>query len=134
MKVFISYTRKDGEIAQRLVQQLKDAGFEAWDDREIMPGDNWAEKISQALKESQAMVVLISAAALNSEWVRREIEFALGTKKYSGKPIPVFIGRRDDIPKSKLPWILRRLNGVELKEQAEDESLKEVVNALSHAE
>ncbi|MBN1508653.1 MAG: toll/interleukin-1 receptor domain-containing protein [Sedimentisphaerales bacterium] len=133
MKVFISYAHEDKEIAKRLVRQLEDAGLEVWDDSSILPGDNWAEKISQALKESQAMVVLVSAAALDSEWVRREIDFALGTKEYRGRLIPVFVGPRDDIPEDKLPWILRRLHGVELTEQAEEESLEQVVNALSHA-
>lgn len=133
MKVFISYAREDREIAKRLVRQLENAGLEVWDDSSIMPGDNWAEKVSQALKESQAMVVLVSVAALDSEWVRREIEFALGTKEYRGRLIPVFVGRRDDIPEDKLPWILRRLHGVELTDQAEEESLEQVVHALSHA-
>jgi len=134
MKVFISYAHEDREIAKRLVRQLEGAGLEVWDDSSILPGDNWAEKVSQALKESQAMVVLVSVAALDSEWVRREIEFALGTKEYRGRLIPVFVGRRDDIPEDKLPWILRRLHGVELTDQAEEESLEQVVHALSHAD
>ena len=133
MKVFISHAYEDREIAKRLARQLEDAGLEAWDDSSIMPGDNWAKEISQALTESQAMVVLVSPAALDSEWVRREIEFALGTKEYRGRLIPVFVGPRDDIPEDKFPWILRLLDGVELTGQAEEESLEQVVHALSHA-
>jgi hypothetical protein len=133
MKVFMSYAREDKGIAKRLARLLEDAGLEVWDDSSIMPGDNWAEKISQALKESQAMVVLVSAAALDSELVRREIEFALGTREYKGRLVPVFVEPRNDIPEDRLPWILRRLQGVELTDQAEEESLQQIVHALSNA-
>jgi hypothetical protein len=65
MKVFISYASKDEALASKLVASLEEAGLDAWyKKREILPGDNWAEKISQGLKESNAMVVLLTADAL----------------------------------------------------------------------
>jgi hypothetical protein len=132
MKVFISYACEDSEIARKLSRWLEGAGFDVWlDESNILPGDNWAEKVSQALKESQAMVVLISPAAMDSKWVRHEIEFALGTKEYSGRLVPVFVGSRDRIPDDMLPWILRRLHGIELTDQAEEESFQEIADVLS---
>ncbi len=132
MQVFISYACEDGELARRLSRSLQDAGFDVWlDENNILPGDNWAEKVSQALKESQAMVVLVSPAAMDSKWVRHEIEFALGAKEYSGRLVPVFVGPRDKIPKDKLPWSLRRLRGIELTDQTEEESLREIAEVLS---
>lgn len=132
MKVFISYACEDKEIARKLSRSLEEAGFEVWlDENNILPGDNWAEKVSQALKESQAMVVLVSPAAMDSKWVRHEIEFALGAKEYSGRLVPVFVGSPDRIPRDRLPWILRRLRGIELTDQAEDETLREVAEILS---
>ena len=44
----------------------------------MLPGHNWAAKVAQALDESQAMVVLLTLAAVNSPNVRREMEYALG--------------------------------------------------------
>ena len=132
MQVFISYASEDKELAKKLSRSLESVGLGVWlDESHIMPGDNWAEKISQALKESQAMVVLVSPAAVNSEWVRREIEFALGAKEYSGRLLPVFVGPRERIPQDRLPWILRRLEGIELTDQAEEKGLQQIVQALS---
>jgi hypothetical protein len=132
MKVFISYACEDRELAKRLSRWLEGAGFDVWlDESNILPGDNWAEKVSQALKESQAMVVLVSPAAMDSKWVRHEIEFALGAKEYSGRLVPVFVGPRDKIPEDRLPWILRRLKGIELTDRAEEESLREIAEVLS---
>jgi len=132
MQVFISYACEDSELARKLSQWLQDAGFDVWlDENNVLPGDNWAEKVSQALKKSQAMVVLVSPAAMNSRSVRHEIEFALGAKEYSGRLVPVFIGPRDRIPKDKLPWILRRLKGIDLTDQAQEESLREIAEVLS---
>ena len=132
MQVFISYTCEDKDLARKLSRRLQDAGFDVWlDENNILPGDNWAEKVSQALKESQAMVVLVSPAAMDSKWVRHEIEFALGAKEYSGRLVPVFVGPRDRIPEDRLPWILRRLKGIELTDQTEEQSLREVTEVLS---
>jgi hypothetical protein len=132
MQVFISYACEDSELAKRLSRWLEGAGFDVWlDESNILPGDNWAEKVSQALKESQAMVVLVSPAAMDSKWVRHEIEFALGAKEYSGRLVPVFVGPRESIPEDRLPWILRRLKGIELTDQTEEKSLRQIAEVLS---
>ena len=131
MKVFISHASEDKELATRLSRFLRDEGLEVWSDEDIMPGDNWAQKVSQALKESEAMVVLVSSAALESDWVRREIEFALGTEGYKERLIPVFVGSRDTIPQDRIPWILRHLNGVELTDPTKVENFQKIVHTLS---
>lgn len=132
MQVFISYASEDKELATKISRLLESVGLRVWlDESHIMPADNWAERISQALKESRAMVVLVSPAAVNSERVRREIEFALGAKEYSGRLLPVFVGPRERIPRDRLPWILLRLEGIELTDQAEEKGLQQIVHALS---
>lgn len=131
MKVFISHASEDKDLARTLSRFLRDAGLEVWSDEDIMPGDNWAQKVSQALNASEAMVVLVSTAALNSDLVRREIEFALGTEAYRKRLVPVFVGSRDTIPQDRLPWILRRLNGVELTDPTKEENLQQIVHTLS---
>ena len=132
MKVFISYVNEDRELARRLSRSLEGAGFEVWlDENNILPGDNWAEKVSLALKESQAMVVLISPASVDSKWVRHEIEFALGAKEYRGRLVPVFVGPPESIPQDRVPWILRRLKGIQMTDQAEEESLREIAQVLA---
>ncbi|NIR48811.1 toll/interleukin-1 receptor domain-containing protein [candidate division KSB1 bacterium] len=131
MKVFISHAEADEELAKRIADTLQNAGLEVWDHRrEILPGDNWADKVAQALRESNAMVVLLTPAALHSSWVRREIEYALGQKTYSKRLIPVLVGPPEEISEDDVPWILRYLNMIRLTKPEQKKNLKEITEAL----
>ena len=78
MKVFISHSSEDEALASKVVSYLEQAGLDVWyDGREIMPGDNWADKVAQGLRESEAMVVLVTPSALESNSLRRDIDYAL---------------------------------------------------------
>lgn len=132
MKVFISHSHKDEALAKKVAVVLEEAGLDVWDpSREIMPGDNWAEKIGQALEESEAMVVLLTPEALETQWVRDEINYALGKVKYQNRLIPVLVGNPKKFPQENIPWILKRLKMINLPEQGKDEeSIKQIAQAL----
>jgi hypothetical protein len=134
MKVFISHSSKDDALAGKIVSYLESAGFDVWyDKQEIMPGDNWADKIAQGLRESDAMVVLLTENALGSDFMRRDIDFALSQKPFRRRVVPVFVGdsktRRDEVP-----WIFDRLQSVNLKENGKnDDELRELAQVLKNA-
>lgn len=132
MKVFISYSRKDEALAQKVVDSLEEAGLNAWyDKREIMPGDNWAEKIAQGLKESDAMVVLLTPHALESDSVRWDIDYALSEKAFNKRLIPVLVGDSEDFTSHQIPWIFNRLQTIKLPQHGRnDEQLKQIAEAL----
>jgi hypothetical protein len=131
MKVFISHAHTDEPLVKKVAAALEDAGLEVWDDtREIMPGDNWANKVTQALQESEAMVVLLTPDALRSNWVRRDIEYALGAQGYRKRLIPVFVGDPEELPKEDVPWILWHLRIIKLAEHAkEEEGIRQIAQA-----
>lgn len=135
MKVFITYASKDEALAGKLAASLEEAGLDAWyDKREILPGDNWAEKISQGLKESKAMVVLVTPTALESDTVQRNISYALGDESFSNRLIPVIIGDSDDLPQDRLPWIFKRLKTITVSNrEKETEQFKKVAEAIKAA-
>ena len=135
MKVFISYGSKDEALASKLAASLEEAGLDPWyDKREILPGDNWAEKISQGLKESEAMVVLLTPSALESDTVQRNISFALGDESFSNRLIPVIIGDSHDLPEDRMPWILKRLKTITVSRKDEEtEQFKKVAEAIKAA-
>ena len=134
MKVFISYSSKDDAVAEKIASYLERAGLDVWyDKREIMPGDNWGEKVGQGLRESDAMVVLVSEGAPGSEFMRRDVEFALSQKPFRRRVVPVFVGNfrnsQDDIP-----WIFDRLQSINLKETGgNEEELKQLAQVLKDA-
>ena len=104
MRVYLSYSAADREFAKQLGEELSRRGCSVWDPgSQVLPGDNFGEKIGQALKQSKAMVVLLSPDSAKSEWVRREVEYALGDRNYAGRVFPVLVRPTDDFP-----WILRK--------------------------
>ena len=93
-----------------------------------MPGDNWGKKVGDALETSDAMVVLLSPDAARSSWVRREIEYALQSRSYEQRLIPVMVRHTEDVP-----WILRKLRWVDMEDD-DERGLEEIVAALQEAE
>lgn len=77
-RVFISYARSDGEImARELGQRLEQEGIPIWQDRTRMEGGlDWWLQITDALNEVEFMVLIMTPAALRSEVVRKEWQYA----------------------------------------------------------
>jgi len=135
MKVFINYSSKDEALATKIVESLEDAGLDAWyKKREILPGDNWAEKVANGLKESNAMVVLVTPDAMESDAVRGSLSYALAEPAFSKRLIPVIVEDSEDLLTDKMPWILKRLRTVKLsKDGKNEEQFKEIAQALKDA-
>jgi hypothetical protein len=138
MKVFISYaSKKDEPLADKIVASLEEAGLDAWyKKREILPGDNWAEKIGTGLRDSNAMVVLVTPDALESEAVQSSISYALSERAFRHRLIPVIVGDADEVVDldNKMPWILKHLRTFKLSKEGENqERFKEIAQALKDA-
>jgi hypothetical protein len=135
MRVFLSYVDQDKALAMKVAKGLEQAGLDVWDvEREILPGDNWAEKIAQGLRESEAIVVLLSPNSIDSKQVEWTIHHALGSKSYDRRLIPVLVGPSDKIPKDKIPWIFHHLKMINLPDQGtQEESIEQIADALKEA-
>ena len=79
--VFVSYARIDEPQAERVAEALRADGYRAWRDDELPAHRAYAEVIEERLKSAKAVVVLWSAEAAKSQWVRAEADAAreLGT-------------------------------------------------------
>ena len=98
-RVFLSYAKRDDKLAQALRAALGKGGFAVWDAASrLTPGDNWALEQGKALEDAEAMVVLLSPAALASDHVQREIDYALGEPRFKGRLIPVVVRPVKEIP------------------------------------
>ena len=71
------------------------------------------------------MVVLLSPDSVSSDWVRREIEYALGDPNYAGRLFPVLVRPTEDVP-----WILRKLEILHAKDNAAEIS-KRIASVLT---
>jgi hypothetical protein len=124
MQVFISHADEDSYAAAVIAERLRQAGIAVWHSEEILPGENWARKVGEALDASNAMVVLVSPHAVNSPWVQREIAYAVGSSQYAGRLIPVIIE-----PTADVPWVLRRMSAIDDAHDFEQAS-KDIIERL----
>jgi adenylate cyclase len=74
--VFISYARPDEPQSKRVAEALAAMGYAVWRDDELPAHRAYADVIEERLKSAQAVVVLWSAAAAKSQWVRAEADAA----------------------------------------------------------
>ena len=74
--VFISYARPDEALAALIADGLREGGFEVWRDDELPAHRAYAEVIEERINGAQAVVVLWSADAAKSHWVRAEADTA----------------------------------------------------------
>jgi hypothetical protein len=75
--VFMSYSRKDRDSAQRLADVLSAQGWSIWWDRKIAAGAAFDEMIEHELDAAKCVLVLWSPSAVESEWVKNEAATAL---------------------------------------------------------
>lgn len=135
MKVFLSYSQRDALLARNIADGLRREGLTVWaPGEEILPGDNWADRVSQALKECDAMVALLTVNTPPSSNVQWEIGYALGNKAYSHRVIPVLVGSEAQSPAQAVPWILERFRVIRLSEPGQtDKAVHEIVETLAAA-
>jgi adenylate cyclase len=74
--VFISYARSDEPLACLIADKLREDGFEVWRDDELPAHRGYAEVIEERVHGAKAVVVLWSAEAAKSQWVRAEADTA----------------------------------------------------------
>ena len=95
-KVFISYSRKDQDMAEHLCNTLKENGIEYWIDKEgIYSSFNYKELIVDAIDVSKAVIFISSANSNISINVIREIGYAVNMHK------PILPLTLDDAPYAK---------------------------------
>jgi hypothetical protein len=87
-KIFISYKRNiepDTPVATAVFEALRQE-HEVFIDTTIQVGEKWAERIQNAIKESDYLISFLSAHSVNSEMVIAEIETAHHHGKAHGRP------------------------------------------------
>jgi len=105
--VFLSYAKKDSQAATALSAALEAAGVKTFTFRNILPGENFASAIGRWLDKSDAMVLLLSPAWMESEYTQSELEYALVNERFKDRLLPVMLKDTSDYP-----WILQTLSQI----------------------
>ena len=98
-KIFLSYSRKQLEFAQRIHSELKEHNI--WIDIfEVEAGDEIIESVSKALEDSHIFIIILSKDSLKSNWVSNELRIAI-TKRIEDsnyRVIPVLFDKNIKVP------------------------------------
>jgi TIR domain len=92
--VFISYSRSERDYVEQLAQYLTERSITVWYDYEVETGEPFSQRIQTAIDESVAFIVVVTAAAVESSWVRRELSRAVR----KGIPLCPLMRQACDIP------------------------------------
>lgn len=75
---FISHATEDAKFAHTLADDLRRLGMPVWIVPEsICAGESWVEAIERGLQESSHVLVVLTPAAVESQWVKKEVEIAI---------------------------------------------------------
>jgi len=98
--VFISHSTHDQPFIEReILPFLHDLGVQTWYSKVDIPlAGEWQPKIVEGLERSDWFLVVISAHALASKWVQREVLWAMDQRP--GRVLPVLL---DDAVPYRLP-------------------------------
>jgi len=78
-QVFINYAREDWKIAKKIYDDLKRQGITPWlDTEDLLPGQDWREVISEAIKYCPQFLTLLSSRSVSKQgFVQKELKIAL---------------------------------------------------------
>ena len=124
--VFISFASSDAALAHHAVSSLEQSGLRCWfSDRDIEPANSYPAAITDAVRSSGAVLLLLTEASNQSPHVIREIELAFTARR----PIlPMRIGGAT--PSPDLQYFLSRSQWLDAGASLDEAELARVESRL----
>ena len=102
-RVFLSYKRNvesDGALADQVVAALAASGHLIFIDKQLRVGQDWAAEIDRQVRQSDYLIVFLTAESILSEMVRAEIEIGRDQAAKTSAPriLPVRLGFDGPLP------------------------------------
>jgi long-chain acyl-CoA synthetase len=81
-RAFISYSAQDRDEVLKRVQMLRQMQVEVFQDvLSLAPGQQWEQELYRRIDECDLFLLFWSSAAKTSEWVQKEVHYALGRQQ-----------------------------------------------------
>ena len=114
MKIFVSYSRRDVDLAQHVHEYFMDSEHEIFTDvNSIQMGDIWSSIIENNISRCDIFVVIVTHASLRSIEIEREVLQAKGENRII---IPCI---HKDVSHEEIKWDLAKYQGIEFEDKYE---------------
>ena len=81
-KIFVSYSTKDTDLANEIVNYLESNGFPCWiAPRDITSGMDYTDLLNSALTNCHTLLLIVSSHSAKSQWVKKEVTTAVSLNK-----------------------------------------------------
>jgi hypothetical protein len=91
LNTFLSYSRTDGAIAKSIHDRVKADVINVWWDQENLKGRDFSRQLLIWIRQSRAVVLLVSRVSVGSIWVKREVLMA---DAYRRQILPVYLAAK----------------------------------------
>lgn len=129
MRVFLSHSNEDNDIAQKVRNYLVHQDLDVFDDKsDIATGSNLKASINQAISDSNAVIFFVSKNSEKSQLVQHEISLAVSNrlKGKNVKLIPLVLDANAEIP-----FFLKDYMYLDLSTQSDfDKSMKKLIEGI----
>lgn len=126
--LFCSYSRRDSDFAERIVNFVSSRGYSVWMDQSGIDGASiWTESIVEAIDESSAVILLVSSHSVNSPHVLKEVTLAMEKNK---AVFPLII-EKTDLPRT-FQYLLAGIQQIEMNEASftHDEAKEKLIKSF----
>ena len=125
--IFLSHVESDFSIMEEIARGLEAAGYGTWYfERDVLPGTSYLIQITRAIEDCDALVLLVTPAALSSDQVTKEV---VGAFERRIPFIPVLVGVTPPELKECQPEWRHALGGTAML-CAEEESLAPTISRV----
>jgi hypothetical protein len=127
--IFISYSRRDQEFVTRLASDLDQHVTGVWFDQSaIRAGQRWHDEILEGVRDCKAFILVLSPDAMQSRYVREELDTALEL----GKPIFPVIYRSARWTEEFAP-LVKDIQSIDLQSGSYTDNFHKLVDGLVEA-
>ena len=130
MRVFLSYSHRDAELAGRIRDELLRRDLQVFWDQELRMGD-FVQQLTEQLREAAengCLLFLVTENTMRSEWALRELEkfYQLSGGR---NVVPVIVGDVN-FSDSVLPFYLNVFQHISIGAEPEEEELRKVAELV----
>jgi hypothetical protein len=128
--IFLSHSHDDKPFADWLYQKLVDAGLTIWYDAyELLVGDSLIFKIAEGLDGSDIVIVVISRKAIQSNWVKAELEPKI-LQQIEEQKVTVLCTALDGLTSGDISTFLKAKVYVSFPRKGSDQAFVELLKSI----